>query len=616
MRTFTLTLLISVLFHLTGSAQVADGINYQAIALDDTGDPIVGTDANWNVIENKQFNVRFSIHQGSTSGEVLYQETHLANTDPFGMFSLVIGHGQFTATGKFDKITDIPWGADKLYLKVEIDIDRNGNYRLMDNQQMMAVPFAFRALSAGAMSTIKAAPGHDPEKPIFSVTNSVGDTVFAVYESGVVINIDDDPGKGSRSGFAVGGFSASKSGEHIEYLRVDPGYVRINIDDQPDELKGSRGGFAVGGFSSSKNTEDIPDYFLLTPGSALFRLDADELAKGSRGGFAVGGFSRNKSNGLAEYLMVRHDSVRIYIDDNPDTKGSRGGFAVGGFSSSKQNQEFEFLRIDPGFVRVGIDDDPLAVKGSRSGFAVGGFSSSKQTEPVDYLHITPGSAQFLLDEDAAKGSRAGFAVGGFSSLKNDGITEFMNLSADSARVYIDDNEGRGGFAVVERSSGAKGENHDVLYIAPDRTSVYLKENSKNSSQGFSIFNREDDYTDRLFMVSEEGTFVATQFESTPVLYTSLGPVGDVSASASGLLLSTGGADITEYGLVYSTTPNPTTASPGKVSETGAPADITFTLNMTGLAPETTYYVRAYAKNRTGSGYGQQVEVTTEPSGLL
>lgn len=610
MRTITITLLLFVVFHFSGISQVADGINYQAVALDSDGNEIVGTDADWNIIGDKQFDVRFSIMESTPEGELLYQETHLAHTDPFGMFSLVIGHGDDTGEGLHENLTGISWGVEKLFLKVEIDIERDGSYITMDIQQMMAVPFAFRAHSAGTAATIQAEEGQEADKAIFSVLNSQGDTVFAVYESGVVINIDEEESKGSRGGFAVGGFSAQKQGERVEYLRVDPGSVRITIDDtdDPDGSKGSRGGFAVGGFTAQKQ-EEVPDYFHLTPGSALFQFNEDELSavKGSRGGFAVGGFSAAKSDLVTDYLTVNRDSVRIFIDDTPDLKGSRGGFAVGGFSSQKQGEGFEFIRIEPGYVRVNINQDDS--KGSRGGFAVGGFSSQKQSDTIDYMFITPTGTQFLLNEDSAKGSRGGFAVGGFSSQKSTGIADYFNLSADSARVYIEDNEGRGGFAVVERDD-SKGKDQDVFYVAPEGTSVYLKENSKNLPDGFSVFNREDDIIDRLFTVSEEGTFVSTLFESVPVLVTSdITGLTSEAASSGGIVLRAGGAEITEFGVVYGEAGAPTLTS-GTKAEAVTMVDGVYTVNLTGLDAGTTYYIRAYAVNRTGTGYGQQIEFTT------
>jgi trimeric autotransporter adhesin len=103
------------------------------------------------------------------------------------------------------------------------------------------------------------------ETPIFQVINNNGDTVFAVYQSGVRVNVQDDPGKasGSKGGFAVGGFSPSKGSFTNEFLRVTPDSVRVYIEDDPAKASGSKGGFAVGGFSPSKTT--VVNYMDITP---------------------------------------------------------------------------------------------------------------------------------------------------------------------------------------------------------------------------------------------------------------------------------------------------------------------------------------------------------------
>ncbi|OFX58342.1 MAG: hypothetical protein A2046_14820 [Bacteroidetes bacterium GWA2_30_7] len=101
--------------------------------------------------------------------------------------------------------------------------------------------------------------------PIFQVVNNNGDTVFAVYQQGVRVNVEDGVGKatGSKGGFAVGGFSPSKGTITNEFLRVTPDSVRIYIEDDPVKAAGSKGGFAVGGFSPSKTT--LSNYMDLTP---------------------------------------------------------------------------------------------------------------------------------------------------------------------------------------------------------------------------------------------------------------------------------------------------------------------------------------------------------------
>ncbi|MBI4649209.1 MAG: hypothetical protein HY738_22095, partial [Bacteroidia bacterium] len=79
---------------------------------------------------------------------------------------------------------------------------------------------------------IKGSPALSSNTALFHVQNAIGDTVFAVYSEGVRIYIKDEVAKatGSRSGFAVGGFSVTK-GLTNEYLRVTPDSSRIYTKD-------------------------------------------------------------------------------------------------------------------------------------------------------------------------------------------------------------------------------------------------------------------------------------------------------------------------------------------------------------------------------------------------
>jgi uncharacterized delta-60 repeat protein len=85
-------------------------------------------------------------------------------------------------------------------------------------------------------------------------------------------------------------------------------------------------------------------------------------------------------------------------------------------------------------------------------------------------------------------------------------------------------------------------------------------------------------------------------------------IGSNLASGGGILTSSGGATITELGLVISMTPNPTVTDATKFA---ADADSNyFTVSLNELAYNTTYYVRAFATNVAGTGYGDQVSFTT------
>lgn len=80
-----------------------------------------------------------------------------------------------------------------------------------------------------------------------------------------------------------------------------------------------------------------------------------------------------------------------------------------------------------------------------------------------------------------------------------------------------------------------------------------------------------------------------------------------TAVGNGEVLSDSGATITERGVVWSTSPNPTTSN-GKSTAAGTIG--VFTANMSGLISNTTYYVRAFYTNSLGTTYGEEVSFTT------
>lgn len=85
--------------------------------------------------------------------------------------------------------------------------------------------------------------------------------------------------------------------------------------------------------------------------------------------------------------------------------------------------------------------------------------------------------------------------------------------------------------------------------------------------------------------------------------------------ASGISsLGTGGCTITSYGFVIGTSANPEIDGSGvtqhEVGTTYTTTGTAFSKNLTGLTAETTYYVRPYATNGYGTGYGTQTSFTT------
>jgi uncharacterized protein (TIGR02145 family) len=106
--------------------------------------------------------------------------------------------------------------------------------------------------------------------------------------------------------------------------------------------------------------------------------------------------------------------------------------------------------------------------------------------------------------------------------------------------------------------------------------------------------------------------ISTTTASIPTISTIQGTeITSISAKSGGNITSDGGASITNRGVVWSTSTNPTISLSTKTSDgTGWG---TYVSNLTNLNPNTTYYIRAYATNSAGTGYGNEVTFTTTNS---
>lgn len=112
--------------------------------------------------------------------------------------------------------------------------------------------------------------------------------------------------------------------------------------------------------------------------------------------------------------------------------------------------------------------------------------------------------------------------------------------------------------------------------------------------------------------SNELEITATGYGAPTVTTSSVSNITATSASCGGNVTADGGTAITERGLCWSTANAPTVDGGSHIANgTGTGS---FTAMMSGLAPNTVYYVRAYATNARGTAYGEQKQFTTQ-SGL-
>lgn len=82
-----------------------------------------------------------------------------------------------------------------------------------------------------------------------------------------------------------------------------------------------------------------------------------------------------------------------------------------------------------------------------------------------------------------------------------------------------------------------------------------------------------------------------------------------SASTSGNVIDDGGAEVDVRGVCFGTATDPIITGSRTFDDKGTGS---FTSIITGLTPETYYHVRAYATNRVGTAYGNEIHFTTSP----
>lgn len=267
--------------------QVPVGFNYQGVLRNSQGESIPGTPAE----------IVLSIHSDNENGTLVWQETHNIITDLTGAFSMVIGNDpEKRSGGLLDEFLEMDWGADQYFLKVHMNGEDMGTARLM------SVPYAALAQdvvngiqgewtiegkdlyfdegnvaigsgTANSRLTVQGDPDANIDTALFEVKNIYGEPVFAVYNEGVRVYIEEENVKGAKGGFAVGGYRTGSKAEPREFLRVTSDSVRIWLNEPAG--KALKGGFAVGGYSTGK-----------AESSSFMELDPENYFIGHKAGAA------------------------------------------------------------------------------------------------------------------------------------------------------------------------------------------------------------------------------------------------------------------------------------------------------------------------------------------
>lgn len=186
-------------------------------------------------------------------------------------------------------------------------------------------------------------------------------------------------------------------------------------------------------------------------------------------------------------------------------------------------------------------------------------------------------------------------------------------------------------AVVNTNNGSKLTEKGVCYSLSANPTIYNnKANTKFSSDlgeytiSLTSLTAGTKYYAKAYATNSYGTaygeeITFTTLPPTPVIVTTntISNITQNIAYCSGYISDDGGAAVLERGFCYSSSSSYPTVNNSKVSSgTGMGY---FYANLSQLSSGTTYYVRAYAINRTGVSYGNSISFktlsATAPTGI-
>lgn len=132
------TLIAAVMLTSGAFAQAPEKMSYQAVV----------RDAGNALVSNKAVGMQLSILQGSASGIAVYVEKQNPTTNINGLISIEIGSGT-VVSGTF---ASIDWSAGPYFIKSETDPSGGTNYTITGTSQLLSVPFALHANTAGSIT--------------------------------------------------------------------------------------------------------------------------------------------------------------------------------------------------------------------------------------------------------------------------------------------------------------------------------------------------------------------------------------------------------------------------------------------------------------------------------
>jgi hypothetical protein len=563
--------LILVLFAIiivnTAFSQTPEQFKYQAVLRDGSGNLKAGVSST----------IIIEILQGSASGDAIFAETHSATTNAQGIVNLNIG--SITAG-----LGTIDWAADAYYIRITVDGTEMGA------SQLLSVPYALYAKNAGnGIQT-----SGTPQSGDILYNDGISWVLLSKGADGQVLKLDAGlPGwksisvSGSTIPAAI--FIVSQlSGTTTQTIQVDASGVADDIDAAA--VLRVRWRWNDGDEFTEWSTVKTASNIYTSEGAKNITLEV----KDSDGNIGTASRAININNSM--FLPVVFTNA---ASDITATGAVCGGNIVssGGIDVSMR-----------GVCWSTSENPTIANSKTTDGTGLGIYSSS-------IAGLIAGTIYYIR---AYATNATGTSYGNQVMIQAELNVVFPSVTTTEVTNITANAVTSGGN--VTATGGGSVTARGVCWSANQNPTI--SDSKTTNGTGTGPFQSQiaslipGTYYARAYATNSSGTgygnMVSFTTEQTlPVLTTK--NITDISAMggvSGGIITSAGGGTISDRGICWSDSPNPTITNEKSASTSLASS---FSAAITKAGPSTIYYLKAYATNEIGTGYGDQKTFSTSES---
>jgi hypothetical protein len=553
--------------------KIPSSIPFQAIAKDYAGAPA----------NERKIYIQTNLIAGNITGKTVFTELHETTTDERGVFSIMIGAGKKTAGG-LQSLNELDWEEGPYFLGIQLAIlpyapvqgwQYENNWINMGPTSLGIVTYAFYATQTSGLQA--------------KLNASDTAQMLRYYVKNTVIKLLDS---------AIGSKLSFK-----DTLAMLAPYTKASTSDTL--------------IKNVSNTYSVyQDYDSLKNKPILFNKEYDSLL--NKPVLFDGNYNSLSNQPLlfnGDYNSLTNLPT-LSLNGDITSVGDATTLSISGVASGTYGSSLTIPSIT-------VDAKGRIIAASNSTITPNNFPNKTNTEK-NALPISTTTGTVIWCTDC--GTRGQLQVfngtewtdlTGGTALVPGIVFTALNISTITSSTASAD-------ADISSDGGARITAKGVVWSTSVNPTIALttKTNDGTGTGNFTssliTLSASTLYYVRAYATNSNGTVYGVQqsFSTLGVVptisTTAASSISLATATTGGNITSDGGTTIVSRGICWSLSANPTINDNKLINGNGTG---NYTINLTGLNAGTTYYIRAYATNAAGTGYGAQVSFNTSSIAL-